>query len=273
MCAVSPRDAGRPWPSPTCNNVKIAETWDPVLPAPAVHVISSAATVELFLNGSTYGAQPISVLGYATYNNITFAPGNLTAVARDRQGNIVAVDTIFSAGNATVVSAALDVPNDSTGTGNSLVADGHDAALVRATIRDADGNRVTSSNATVSFKIISGPGRIIGVGNGDPACLEYNQVNNRSAYHGYARAVVQVTLDCMSDGRDIIQSVDVDGNVRTTVMTTCPNPIPPIIVGVEVDGIGSDSVVIPVSSNWTDSVLAVATGQPNSDGLLNHYLF
>ena len=36
---------------------------------------------------------------------------------------------------------------------------------------------------------------------GDPACQEKNQASSRSAYHGLARVIVKVTIDCMSDGK------------------------------------------------------------------------
>lgn len=55
----------------------------------------------------------------------------------------------------------------SPGTGSKLVLDGHDAALIRASIVDSDGIVLPSDNSTVTFSIVSGPGRIIGVGNGE----------------------------------------------------------------------------------------------------------
>ena len=70
---------------------------------------------------------------------------------------------------------------------------GQDAGMVSAAIVDAKGNVIPSSSAKVSFRVVSGPGKIIGVGSGDPSCHEPNQVPWRSAYHGLARVIVQVT--------------------------------------------------------------------------------
>ena len=52
------------------------------------------------------------------------------------------------------------------------------------------------------FSIVSGPGRIIGVGNGDPFCHEPNKASWRSAYHGLARVVVQVTENAAASSHE-----------------------------------------------------------------------
>eukprot|EP01048_Picozoa_sp_COSAG05_P006414 COSAG05_NODE_414_length_10051_cov_120.012158_10_plen_80_part_00 len=57
-----------------------------------------------------------------------------------------------------------------------MYVDGRDVALLRATIVDAKGNPVLDATDKVTFAIKSGPGFLAGVGNGDPACQEPNQV-------------------------------------------------------------------------------------------------
>jgi beta-galactosidase len=49
----------------------------------------------------------------------------------------------------------------------------------------------TASNE-VSFEL-SGPGKIIGVGNGDPSCHEPDKATKRSAFNGLCMAFVQAT--------------------------------------------------------------------------------
>ena len=49
------------------------------------------------------------------------------------------------------------------------------------------------SNHTVYFRVMSGPGRIVGVHNGDPRSHEPSTSTSHSAYHGLVRAAVQVT--------------------------------------------------------------------------------
>ncbi len=53
----------------------------------------------------------------------------------------------------------------------TLRADGEDCALVTVSARDSEGRQVPTASDVVEFEL-SGPGKIIGVGNGDPACHE-----------------------------------------------------------------------------------------------------
>ena len=50
------------------------------------------------------------------------------------------------------------------GTGSALLADGNDVALIRATVVDSNGHDTLASGVNISFEVISGPGRVVGVG-------------------------------------------------------------------------------------------------------------
>ena len=126
------------------------------LPAPVstpdknMTVYSSASNVELYLNGNSLGKHPIAVQehkvnatvvqSWAEWDDIKWESGNVTAVASDATGKIVAVDTRLTCGKAARIVLSLDVPSAITGTGQALVADGSDCALVRASIVDSAGN-------------------------------------------------------------------------------------------------------------------------------------
>ena len=71
-----------------------------------------------------------------------------------------------------------------------LKADGRDVSMLRAEIVDKSGNIVPQSDAKIRFTI-SGPGRMIGVGNGNPTCVEPEQATERSAFNGLCQAIVQ----------------------------------------------------------------------------------
>ena len=43
-----------------------------------------------------------------------------------------------------------------TGTGTSLVADGHDAALLRASVLDGEGRVMHLASNNISFRVVSG---------------------------------------------------------------------------------------------------------------------
>ena len=221
--------------------------------------------MELLLNGKSLGTASVSHLGYASFN-VSYAPGNLTAVARSADGKTTVSHTRQTPGAAASLAGTLDVPNIATGTGTAVVADGHDAALVRVTILDTQNRRASASNATVAFRVISGPGHIVGVGNGDPMSHEANQAAQHSAFHGYVHAVVRVTLDCTSNAREV--------DVETAIVQrgACPDPIGPIVVEASAEGLGSTQISIPVSTDVEkDGVLAVAAGRPSPDALLAHF--
>ena len=103
-----------------------------------------------------------------------------------------------TAGTPAKIIMTIDAPTERTGTGTAVVLDGQDAGMVSATIVDSQGNVVPSYSDIVTFRIVSGPGHIIGVGNGNPMCHEPNKASWRSAYHGLARAIVQVTHNAAS---------------------------------------------------------------------------
>ena len=52
-----------------------------------------------------------------------------------------------------------------------------------------------SASHNVTFTVVSGPDRIIAVGNGDPTNHHPSRVAWRSAFHGLVRGIVKVTTD------------------------------------------------------------------------------
>ena len=196
---------------------------------------------------------------------LSFEAGTLTANALSSDGHTLATHTVATAGAAVKIVATLDVPNEQTGTGSALVADGQDAGLVRAMVVDSKGNIVPSSSHNITFEVISGPGQIIGVGNGNPSCLEPNLVSWRSAYHGLARAIVQTTATtAMSPKeRERILEIDAEAGLRTTIASpeeTLSVEADSVVVKASSPGLQSSTVSIPVSNDLSKhSVLAVAS--------------
>merc|ERR1712054_500782 len=97
-----------------------------------------------------------------------------------------------------------------TGTGNKLLLDGHDAALLRASVVDSNGRLVVDAIEIVTFEVVSGPGRVLGIGNGDPALHRHQAGTTTETYGGLARAIVQASVDCVSDDLDTVALVDAD---------------------------------------------------------------
>ena len=91
----------------------------------------------------------------------------------------------------------------------SLRADGQDVALLRAEVLDSNGSLLSAASNNISFVVRSGPGEIIGVGNGDPHSHEPDKATHRSAFHGLVRAIVQssapgakgvIVIEAVADG-------------------------------------------------------------------------
>ena len=258
--------------APSQDNVKdgylvhIVEHWEPHPDANTrtIHVYTNAPMAELFINGKSQGVQQLVWQGWAQWR-VTFISGNLTATSISDQHVVMATHTILTSGSPAKIVASIDVPSEKTGTGSALVLDGQDTGLVRASIVDSTGQVVPSASHNVSFRIVSGPGRILGVGNGDPACHEPNHASWRSAYHGLARVVVQVTEDHASSSqhRHRLLQIDRDGGIRTHIghpEVSSPSRFAEgIVVEVSAPGVGSSTVTIPVTTDIvTHNVLNVA---------------
>jgi len=57
-------------------------------------------------------------------------------------------------------------------------------------IQDARGRVVPTAGNEVHFNVV-GPGRLLGVGNGDPSSHESDKANQRRAFNGLCAAIVQ----------------------------------------------------------------------------------
>ncbi|MDP9077811.1 MAG: hypothetical protein M3O71_10340 [Bacteroidota bacterium] len=63
-------------------------------------------------------------------------------------------------------------------------------AVIRVAIRDSKG-RVNPTAANLVTFSIEGPGRIIGMGNGNPSSHEPDKSSQRMAFNGYCLVLVQ----------------------------------------------------------------------------------
>ncbi|MGH9392986.1 MAG: beta-galactosidase, partial [Terriglobales bacterium] len=87
-----------------------------------------------------------------------------------------------------------------------ILAGGEDVSVVTVEVRDAGGRVVPTASNLVRFTL-QGPGRILGVGNGDPSSHEADHAPQRSAFNGLCMVLVQsrpeagaITLLASADG-------------------------------------------------------------------------
>ncbi len=141
---------------------------------------SNLGSVELFLNGQSLGARKVERLKHVEWD-VTFAPGTLEARGF-RNGQLVLTAKRETTGEAAKILLKTDRP--------ALDANGEDVAVVSVEIADAQGRGVPTAANLVTFRI-SGPGHIIGVGNGDPRSHEADKASQRSAFNGLCAAILQ----------------------------------------------------------------------------------
>ncbi|MFC0538317.1 beta-galactosidase GalA [Pelagicoccus mobilis] len=126
-----------------------------------VRAHSNCEEVELFLNGESLGRKTMVKNDRLAWD-VVYDPGELKAVGF-RKGKATLEKVIRTTGTA--VAYELDAER------SEIFANGEDVSVVTMRILDAAGDVVPTADDLARFEI-EGPGRIIGVGNGNPSSLE-----------------------------------------------------------------------------------------------------
>ena len=149
-----------------------------------VNTVSNCDTVELILNGTSFGIQqPINFPNFTISWYVRYAPGKLEAIGRTGD-KIVAQDLLRTAGPPAKINLHADR--------DKIAADGLEVTHIEVTLVDSAGILVPDHDTRLVFAV-SGPARLIGVDNGDLRSLESYQGNSRTTYQGKALAVIQST--------------------------------------------------------------------------------
>jgi beta-galactosidase len=129
-----------------------------------VRVFSNCQEVELFLNGQSLGRQTMTNNSHLQWK-VKYAPGTLMA-----RGYNVDKEILTETVETTGPTAALKLMPFHT----ALRADAEDVAVIAIQGNDTQGRQVPDAGNEVTLGV-SGPGKIIGVGNGDPSSHEPDQ--------------------------------------------------------------------------------------------------
>jgi beta-galactosidase len=133
-----------------------------------VRVYTNTEAVELLLNGRSLGRQTLARLGHAQWS-VPYAAGELVAKGYNG-GKLVASQTVSTTGPAAAVAVET--------TRQSLQADGRDVAVLELTLRDAQGRIVPLADNLLQFQV-TGPLRLLAMGNGDPGSHEADKPAER----------------------------------------------------------------------------------------------
>ncbi len=154
-----------------------------------VRVCSNAPRVELFVNGASCGTYDIDhengkqLLGHW---QISYVPGEITAVAYDENGEEIARDTEHSFGDP----ARIVLMPEST----TMKADGSDLIFVEIGTVDADGYPVKNATNRVHVSV-EGAGRLVGLDNGDSTDFDNYKATSRRLFSGKLLAVIAATKE------------------------------------------------------------------------------
>lgn len=133
-----------------------------------VWVYSNCDEVELFLNQVSQGRYKVEVNGHLAWN-IRYQPGILEARGY-RRGVKILTDRIETTGQASAIKLSADR--------SAINADGRDLAVITVELTDKNGLHLPTATDQIIFTL-DGPGRIVGVGNGNQTSLEPDQYHEK----------------------------------------------------------------------------------------------
>jgi len=164
-------------------------------------------TVELIVNGKSFGTKgyefPVQGMleDYGNYParsrvvrttsdlhlewDVPYEPGTLEAIGK-MDGKVVATQQIRTTGAAASIGLSTDKP--------LLVSDGRDVAHLTLKIVDADQQTVPTAGNEITLEI-DGPGKIIGMDNGNPTDHDSFKSNHHKAFNGLCLAIVQTSRE------------------------------------------------------------------------------
>ena len=153
----------------------------------SVWVYSNLDKVELLHNGQSLGTKDMKKDGHVAWV-VKYAPGAIEA--RGYKGDKV---VMTEKRETTGAPAKLVLRADR----QEVSADGEDVAMFAIEVKDSQDRIVPITENEVTFKI-SGEGKLIGTGNGDPTDHAPDKGTARKAFCGYCMAVVQSTKNAGS---------------------------------------------------------------------------
>jgi beta-galactosidase len=141
---------------------------------------SNCQRVELFVNGASLGRQDMPRDGHLEWK-VPYAPGILLA-----KGVLADGRRIEHKVETTGRPVALRIQADR----DTITADGRDLSILTVWAVDEVGRAVPDAGDSVAFEV-DGPGRVLGVGNGDPSSHESDKACARNLFSGLCQVLVQ----------------------------------------------------------------------------------
>lgn len=141
---------------------------------------SNLDQVELFLNGRSLGRKDVRPYTHVAWK-VNFAPGILEARGYKRGQHVLTAKRETAGGPAKLALSADR---------QKIASDGQDVSIVEVQVLDDQGRLVPTADSPIDFHV-SGAGRLIGLGNGDPSSHEADKASRRRAFNGLSLAILQ----------------------------------------------------------------------------------
>jgi len=167
-----------------------------------VWVHSNCEEIELLLNGTSLGRKTMRRNSHLEWQ-VPYAPGTLVARGFNG-GKTSAEERIETTGDPAGVKLTPDR--------GTIDGDGEDVSVVTVGVMDSQGRLVPVAENEVTFTV-DGPGKIIGVGNGNPSSHEPDKGSKRKVFNGLAQVIVQ----SQKQGGEIVLAAKADGLQSATV--------------------------------------------------------
>jgi beta-galactosidase len=149
-----------------------------------VWAYSNCDSVSLYLNGVSLASKKLqNKKPYHVEWKVSFIQGKVKALAY-KNGVVAASDSIISAD----IPSSINLKTDR----DTIQADGLDQAFIQTDILDVNGIFVPDAANLITYSI-TGPGKVVGVDNGNPISLEPFKASKRQAFNGKCLAIVQST--------------------------------------------------------------------------------
>ena len=143
-----------------------------------VWVHSNCDAVELFLNGRSLGSKTVERNRHLEWQ-VPYVPGRIEAHGF-RGGRRILTSVRETTGEPAQIGLSSDRRHLAPG----------EVAVVRVAVLDAKAREVPTASNRIDFAL-AGDARLLGLGNGDPRCLEPDHATARSAFNGLCMAIVQ----------------------------------------------------------------------------------
>jgi hypothetical protein len=175
----------------------------------SVNAFTNCEEVELFINSRSLGTKKMSESKNRTITwEVPFEKGTLSAVAKNK-GSVVASAELKTTGTVSAIIASCDK--------KAIKADRQSIAHVYLNLCDDAGNTVYTAENEVTCEV-TGPARLLGLEDSNPANVEDYKDNKQHAYHGKLLIYIQAldktgsaTIKLSSPG---LKNVIIDLNIQ-----------------------------------------------------------